>query len=499
MDGHKHDETNADLNFWFESFSRMALYFLLSVIFLGCDPNRSLPGEVSQGEAEGEHASVRPDLAPRGEGGLKPKTNKSIIVYERFDGHELTSFHTNEDLLKFLTELSQEVSTMDNFRRPRIRPNMKMWDRPFESVRIGTGSGRRSVDFLASLMKKPVYLLDETGVFDLNMPDWYKGGEKLVIKYRLECEPVKLVEPHSIVLEAWFMSQLAPRGLTTNVVYYSDPELTPRKPLLFKKIEEWTCADHPGTTPNVRYLISEKAGKDMHDHFFFKRMFDTMEFADKIRVAGQMILYLEKLHDLNVVHGDAHIGNWIIKDNVVSMIDFGKAKVISVSELRKAACSSSHGNFHVWATKWEMLNCPYSYRDDLIQAVFMMAIIFQGIELREYVASLAENPSLHHELLRMKNAAMFFEYSPSDGLDLDDEKSVFKLEDLITDPDPDKIDLVRKQFAIISQIASDDERDVASKPDYDEIKKALGEILYAVDDSLDGENFEDLFKLINVT
>jgi hypothetical protein len=477
------------------SFRRMSVLILLLVICWGCQKKVS-PGSTPQGEGPEEVSAVRVNL-PSQTRGLKNQVDGKPIFYETFKGRELTTFHTNKELTDFLLELSSKLSTKDNFGKPRIRPNMSLWDRPFENVRIGTAVddfGR----FLASLVKKPIYLQADTGVFEL-VPVSQFGLQKLVIKYKVECEPGKLTEPHSVLVEAWFMSQLAPMGLTTNVVYYSDPETVTQQPSNFKKVEEWNCPGRPDLTPNIRYLISEKSGKDMFDHFFVGRMSSTMEFADKIRIGGQMILYLEKLHSLNVVHGDAHLGNWIIKKDVVSMIDFGRSKIISVSELRESHCAFNPSHSHLWATKWEMRHCPYSYGDDVIQAVFMTAIILHGIELKSYVEFLADNQSMRSEHLRMKDSAMFFEYSPTSGLGVDGApKSEFKVADLIPGHDAETIDQVRQQFAIISEVSSNEVRPRASKPDYEKIKQALSAILFAID-GVQSEKYEDLFKLTNVT
>ena len=441
-------------------------------------------------KGKGNNQGINPDI---------PKPKRPDWVYENaFKDHGLATFKSNRDLTNYLIELSKKTNSNDSFGKLRLRPNMNLWDKAMELVRIG--SVDRPTMFMANLHPKAIYVHGQTGVFELS-GGGFSSPIKFVIKYRLECEDLgNLRVPNSVIQEAWFMSQLADKGLTTPVLYFSDPVLNPRPvPTTgMKKLEKTSCSGSRGEKPIIRYLISEKTGNDLHDFMFNRKRVRGVSFTDRIKIAGQMIMYLERLHGLNVVHGDAHTGNWIIEKGTVQMIDFGRSKILTdPSELDPKECHSTSTSSSIWDTKWEMRGCPYSFRDDVIEAVFMIGIILHGIEIQKYVEYLVKEGnkgSEEHE--RIKNNAMFFEYKPKDGFVVDDHeiKSVFAVEELLAGADQEVVDTVRKQLEIVSTLSSDDNIGIAEKPDYEGIKKALGAIIFAVD-GLRSDDFGDWFKL----
>ena len=445
-----------------------------------------------------------PGESPNGSGGdlgnsaIQPDPNnppqEPQLLYETFPGHELETFKTNTELTNFLLELSTKTDSSDSFGSNRFRPNMNLWDKPSEVVRMGPRGNAKQ--FLVQLKTKPIYLQGATGVFGMVAPG-LGTRKKFVLKYRLECEDwTNLRTPNSVIQEAWFMSQLAPKGMTTPAVYYSDPALNVREVPIsgIKKLEKTSCEESRGDKPVIRYMISEKAGRDLHDFLFRKSPGRTEPtFQDKIKIAGQMILYLERLHALNIVHGDAHTGNWIVENGVVKMIDFGRSKIITDSELDANQCRMKPASSHLWNTKWEMRWCPYSYRDDVVQAVFMLGIMLHGYNFQKYVEYLEKHLDEH---ARMKNGAIYFDYQPSAGFVVDSSvpKSEFSVAELLVGRDDDTVKAVREKLDTLSSLASNDAIAIGEKPDYEGIKKALGAILYAVD-GLRSDNFQDWFKL----
>ncbi len=479
------------MNFLF-FFRRMLLLHFGLLLIWGCSDTKDdeKDDEETNLKGKGHNQGINPDL---------PKPKRPDWIYENaFKDHGLSTFKTNRDLNNYLIELSKKTDSNDSFGKPRLRPNMNLWDKAMELVRIG------SVDhptmFMTNLLPKAIYVQGQSGVFELS-GGVFTGTTKFVIKYRLECEDLgNLRVPNSVIQEAWFMSQLAAKGLTTPVLYFSDPGLNvrPVPTTGMKKLEETSCDESSGEKPIIRYLISEKTGNDLHVFLFNTNRDRGVSFTDKIKIAGQMIIYVERLHGLNVVHGDAHTGNWIIEKGTVQMIDFGRSKIVTdPSELDPKQCLSTSTSSSIWDTKWEMRGCPYSFRDDVIEAVFMIGIILHGIELQKYVAYLEKERDkglMEHE--RIKNNAMFFEHKPNDGFVVDDHeiKSVFTVDELLAGADREVIDTVRKQLEIVSTLSSDENIGIAEKPDYEGIKKALGAIIYAVD----GSRFDDFgawFKL----
>ena len=433
----------------------------------------------------------------------KPKSplKPGPLLYEIFKGHEREKFQTNMELMRFLTTLSEEPTTTDGFGRPRLVPDKGLWLSAKELVRVGEGPEKFS-DSIISLTKKPIYLLDETGVFHIHDSQHVFRGHNMVIKYKLECERrPRMTEPNSVVMESWFMSQLAPLGLTTPVLYYSDALLNPEPTTSsssseFEKIKTTVCDTTPGTIPIVRYIISENVGEDLHTFLFGASRGDSWRFSSKIKIAGQMVIYLEKLHALEILHGDAHLGNWVVNRGIVSMIDFGRSKIVNANELTSRTCSSRPTSNDLWKTKWEMRRCVYSYRDDMIQAMFMVGIVLHGIHLRDYVEHLCQyKPNYMAEQMRLKGSAMFFDYASSPGFVLDDPtiKSVFRLDDLLVGKDQSVIDRVREQFARISATVSDDSKPVTDKPNYEDIKRSFAAILEAVDGTRFDGDYASLF------
>ena len=44
---------------------------------------------------------------------------------------------------------------------------------------------------------------------------------------------------------------------------------------------------------------------------------------------------LDKLHEIGIYYGDAYLNNFMVKDNNVYLIDFGKSKRIPVTDQLK--------------------------------------------------------------------------------------------------------------------------------------------------------------------
>lgn len=124
------------------------------------------------------------------------------------------------------------------------------------------------------------------------------------------------------------------------------------------------------------------------------------------RAAGlgiRMIQTIRKLHELGVVHGDAHSGNFLFEQvqsvegelvGEMKMIDFERAKFFNVQD----ACDSSPEFLSalplrnlqptVWNSIWEGCGCPRSFRDDIHRIFVSIALLIHGTEYFDFLLKL---------------------------------------------------------------------------------------------------------------
>jgi serine/threonine protein kinase len=136
-------------------------------------------------------------------------------------------------------------------------------------------------------------------------------------------------------------------------------------------------------------------------------------FDQAIEYGIKMIELLKKLHSKNVIHGDAHLGNFAMRrtdPDELMLIDFGRAQYVGPTEIasvktRSDFCTNTV-RLHPFYTKWEIKGCNHAFRDDVYRAVEMTAVIMHGQSHLDYYKTLhKKNKAVYREI---KNSGNFF-------------------------------------------------------------------------------------------
>lgn len=215
-----------------------------------------------------------------------------------------------------------------------------------------------------------------------------------------------------------------------------------------------------------------------------------MPFVEAIKVGGQMVMLLEKLHALNYIHGDAHYGNFCVHHDKVVLIDFGRARIIDARTLREGPKLMNAFEQRIWysiyLTPWEMQRYTASFRDDVYRVLQGVAILLNGFayfQLLDFMVSTElacdkEQP-LKKRFLEMKRKGAIFEIPlvPNDKTIYPGHfPRYFKLEGKMED---EIVPAVREKLnALMTALVA---VPIARKPNYRGILQAFEDILKLVE------------------
>jgi hypothetical protein len=424
-----------------------------------------------------------------------PSENKDSEIAPKFgpkNVSEFWGFKSQQELFDYVNDVS--TNPKDQFGARRLKPDRDLWNVPQEIVRFSSdststhNSDRLSVDRTTTYVDetiiidpKPVYLSSWTGVFSFSR---HKSKNRpVLIKYHIDC-PGEIFDPvNSVILESFFMEKLAPVGLSPPVYYYS--ESVSEMPSGgnsegFKKIDGNLECLSKGA-PSLRYVVTEFAGNSMNDFVAPHGGRPVLSFIDIMKLGAKMMEYLEILHSYSVIHGDAHIHNWVSLRGRISMIDFGRSRIIFKNEIQKVEpCHTVDPLHHLWTTKWELLGCTrQSFRDDVYNALFMISALIHGedwLTWIEYLVNSAGDAG-KAEHIRLKLGAIFFDYSVPSESGISVKEGIlhnFSLSQYVDDQG--KLNTIRSSLTDIgNEILNVDK--IESKPNYFKIKGLFGDIV----------------------
>lgn len=238
----------------------------------------------------------------------------------------------------------------------------------------------------------------------------------LVLVYRQYC-PHPLFPLDSTAVDYWFLKYLEGTDLAPRAYYLSAPWAGPdgselESQGLFSilrlegKLQVQMCKyKYPLEPPVVRYILMEQLrGHSVNDVANSDRGLDGKV---PVRIAARMGLYmvrhLEKLHALNVVHGDAHHENFILdpKTKTVRLIDFELARIFNPDEeyeypdgcpiTADLITRIGHEALVLSAlySPWESRQCTRSFRDDIHKVLVSIAALIHGDAYVEYFQNVA--------------------------------------------------------------------------------------------------------------
>jgi hypothetical protein len=370
---------------------------------------------------------------------------------------------TQKQVVEFLSFYGE--STDGQFGTDKVhKPNLNSADQ--ENIANGIITPISHGDVTIHLVMPPIYKAGHTGVYNI------VDHPTKVIKYHAYCLHIDTDPFDATVVEAYFMKRLAEADLTLNVDYYSG-YVSERGTLTEadRKIKDVSCPW--GVTPHIRYMIMDKVGPSLLTYMSTGGR-ARIPFLEAMKLGKQMIELMKKLHNLNIIHGDAHMGNFAFKTDDPSsgliLIDFGRAKI--VDEVPPASMPSSACRMlHPFAALWEMDGCKVSFRDDVYRAVQMTAMSLYGMYHFNYLNSLITrlkvgdpernanlNPAFNEiEYRRIKREADFWELGPTINL-----RWVLRSTD-----EPTRVQ-IRNHLKTISELTVAPTQPYA-KPDYDAI------------------------------
>lgn len=351
------------------------------------------------------------------------------------DQQSISTVGTNFSNLTGLTKLSSQhpknqaqldtilkllaSATKDEFGMNRLYPDLNEWFELTDRIPIIIGGTYIVQNVQYNSCR--IYESDITTVY--NVIDY----PEIVVRYHVHWDSA-LSPIDTTVVDFWFLRQLAGTGLVAKVYYFSAP-LDPnhydhkRGRLIESGANgktKTTLGPKPTDKPGVRYMVMEKVGQSVQS-YFRSRVNKCVPFEDAIRMGGQMITLLEKLHAFNFIHGDAHMGNFAIKDNRLIFIDFGHGRIIDRSELSdKHEASTERCWCHPWLSVWEMHRYQASFRDDVYRVLQGLAMIIHGqgyFKFMEHLystraSSVGLRASMRQRFVDIKESGGLFEIPP---------------------------------------------------------------------------------------
>ena len=238
-----------------------------------------------------------------------------------------------------------------------------------------------------------------------------KGNCKLLVKYHLSSgasEDPDLADFHPLSREYYMMKSIEHLGISLKVYFLSFATELP--PVRFQCLPKFAfrmtqAAWERNRASPVRFMVMER-GVDSADHKV------PTNIGEAANVFAEMITLLRILHDQgNMVHGDAHSGNFVFDDQKkLKLIDFSRARFVQLPTypfpthlLRK----------HAMFSPWEMQGFIGARRDDVFRVVLVFArAISCGVQLFSWY------DSMHwvHEFEAKANLNLFAHSQYADSL-----------------------------------------------------------------------------------
>jgi len=349
-------------------------------------------------------------------------------------------------------------------------PDRELWSMYQESIPAWLFDDTKTSGYeILNLNPEPLMRSKGTGVYLINeLPT-------NVIKYYKYCQS-DLEPVDAIVNEAFFMSYIERLEIVPPIAprfyYYSGYTDEPYIDSESSKIKVAACSPYPGgepRIPHIRYLIMEEVGESV-ERIMFELPQERYAIDRALSLGIKMIRLLKQLHSLNIVHGDIHLGNFAFhysNPRDILFLDFGRARFVGPDDIRSNPCPDGNRvQYHFLESKWEMIGCTPTFRDDVYRAVKMIGYAMWGTGLKEAYKTLIENATKDQrgyaaqEYRRIMNSADFFDLAHFD----------FNLVDRIQQRNRMK---VKWHLHQVSELVVEERENAHAKPHYDRIIKHL--------------------------
>ena len=226
----------------------------------------------------------------------------------------------------------------------------------------------------------------------------------LLIKYQANCDPGPRRGIHPLIRDYIFLRVLEEDGIVPRVYAISSSvslpfDLTEKTRFLLTDAERYDCVEKNGAS--VRYMVLSNEGSDLLRWLHYQ---PGHKFSIEAALHILMVLVgtLERMHSNNIIHGDIHLGNIVMKEELeIVLIDFGFARF--EDEVRLGPIRRPFSYVHGLHTPWELEGLDSSYRDDMYRVLMVGAIMVTGRDYYNYCTDLLESPDSLYEFKKFGN------------------------------------------------------------------------------------------------
>jgi hypothetical protein len=289
-----------------------------------------------------------------------------------------------DDFLKFYGDSTDGQFGTDKVHAPNLDSEGLEW------IPSGLITDQSDRDERISInTRRYIYKQGHTGVYEIEShPD-------KVIKYHAYCFAPNTDPYDATVVESYFMNRIALQDpdIALKVDFYSGYVSEPGSLAdNQRKIPDVTCPG--GVQPHIRYMIMERVGSSIFQYMYTKPD-NRIPFLEAMQLGKQMISLMQRLHNLNIVHGDAHWANFAFKNvNTFSdliLIDFGRAKMVDKDAVFPDGRAS--GLVHPYTSGWELFDCRVSFRIDVYRTAQANAMLIYGMPYFNFLNGLNSKSS----------------------------------------------------------------------------------------------------------
>ena len=238
----------------------------------------------------------------------------------------------------------------------------------------------------------------------------FASRDDLAIKYSADCDMLDVVHP--LLRDGWFLDRLKDTNIVP-AVYFVSPasgmisEITSKTMFEMSDTERERCVRDKRS---VRFMVMERI--QMNLHAYVNAQGPSVKLA--ITVLRWLLSALEVMHEMDIIHGDIHSGNVVIRreSNRLALIDFGLAAHREEIELNDPQPwhPMEVERYNCLHTHWELQGYRKSYRDDLFKTLLLVSFLIHGETFQEYCQLLESQPL---RMRRFKAELSLFEFPGS--------------------------------------------------------------------------------------
>lgn len=305
---------------------------------------------------------------------------------------------------------------------------------------------------------------------------------RLVLVYRQHCPEQGAIDPS--VRDFWFLLHVRETHVSPRVYHISNPlDGATVASVPNGKMDIHTCAN--GEYPHIRYTMMDLvSGRAVDELMLWNNKRFTIH--ESVTMGANILRALQKLHAMDVLHGDLHWGNIMVAGHEIQLIDYERASIYDSEQmdaLKKFPCGVPMsvtlsipellwvGSFN---TLWESHFCPKSFRDDLYRALVVIATMIHGPAYDMYFRELSQEGPTKWLILKASGQVFNVQGEPGEG-----KPAKFLISDHVSSEDT--ADLENARFMQLARYAS--KLGMHDRPEYDVLIGLLEDIAHSTGDA----------------